>query len=112
VEACPASRGVPIKDREKTWELADDVRLFYRRSSAHPVEYAITLRVLRTGRWRTIHLFDNSHAVEEHHEHRYVGSCKQAPLVRDGDVNAAMARAMKVLFTTWQEILDTWERAR
>lgn len=103
---------MPIKDRARYWPLADGVRVYYQRSSAHPVEYAITLRVLHSGRWQTIRLFDNSHAVEEHHEHRYVGSCKQPPSVHDGDVNTAMARAMKVLFTTWQEILDSWEQTR
>jgi hypothetical protein len=103
---------VPIKDRETAWELAHDVFAFYRRSSVHPVEYAIRLEVLRDDAWCTIHLFDNAHAVEEHHEHRYVGSCKQPPVITDGDVNIAMAVAMKKLLTRWTEILDAWERER
>jgi hypothetical protein len=101
---------VPIKDRERYWPLAAGVRLYYQRSSAHPVEYAITLRVLRDGRWQTIHLFDNSHGVEQHHEHRYVGSCKQAPVVSHGAVNTAMNAAMEKLHTIWPEIVDAWER--
>lgn len=99
-------------DRERFWDLADDVRVFYQRTSAHPVEYAITLRVLRGGRWRTIHLFDNAHGVDEHHEHGYVASCKQPPIIRDCDTNTAMAVALEKLFTTWRQILDAWEHAR
>jgi hypothetical protein len=76
------------------------------------VKYAITLRVLRGGRWRTIHLFDNAHAVEEHHEHRYVGSRKQPPLVRECETNMAMAAALERLFTMWPQILDAWEHSR
>lgn len=99
-------------DRERFWDLADGVRAFYQRTSAHPVEYAITLRILRGGRWRTIHLFDNAHGVDEHHEHSYVGSCKQAPVVCDCDANAAMAAALETLFTMWPQILDAWEQTR
>jgi hypothetical protein len=100
---------VPIKDRETIWELADEVFVFYRRSSSHPVEYAITLQLARDGVWHTICLFDNSHGVEEHHEHRYVGSCKQPPAITTGDVNVAMAAALNKLFTHWSQIRDAWE---
>ncbi|MFL5817528.1 MAG: hypothetical protein ACJ76L_07995 [Conexibacter sp.] len=103
---------MPIMDRERFWDLDDGVRAFYQRTSTYPVEYAITLRVLRDGRWRTIHLFDNAHGVDEHHEHSYVDSCKQPPLVRDCDTNTAMAVALETLFTTWPQILDTWEHTR
>lgn len=99
-------------DRERAWKLADDVRVHYQRTSAHPIEYAITLRVLRDARWRTIRLFDNAHAVDEHHEHRYVDSSKQAPAVRVGDVNTAMATALETLFTTWRHIVNDWEHTR
>jgi hypothetical protein len=105
-------RPVSIMDRERAWKLADDVRVHYQRTSAHPIEYAITLRVLRDGRWRTIHLFDNAHAVDEHHEHRYVDSSKQAPVVRVADVNTAMATALETLFTSWRDIVQDWEHTR
>ena len=101
---------MPIKDRENSQELATGVWLFYERSSAHPVEYAITLRIRRDGRWQTIHLFDNSHAVDEHHEHHYVGDCKQAPIVSRGSTNLAMAAAMTKLRTRWSDILRAWEK--
>jgi hypothetical protein len=100
---------VSTKDRERFWRLAPSVRVYYQRSSAYPIEYAITLRVLRGGAWQTIHLFDNAHGVAEHHEHRYVGSCKQPPKVVEGDTNTVMAAAMHKLFTNWQEILEAWE---
>jgi hypothetical protein len=103
---------VSIMDRERFWDLAADIRVCCQRTSAYPVEYAITLRVWRGRRWRTIHLFDNAHAVDEHHEHRYVGACKQPPVVREGDANAAMAAALKTLFTAWRQILDDWEHTR
>ncbi|MGB2712040.1 MAG: hypothetical protein WBC33_11035 [Conexibacter sp.] len=70
------------------------------------------MQVFRAGEWHTIYLFDNSRAVEEHHEHRYVGSCKQPPAVVTGNVNIAMATALNKLFTHWPEILDAWERGR
>jgi hypothetical protein len=37
--------------------------------------------------------FDNAHAFEEHHEHRYVGAEKQDPIVRRGPINEAMNAA-------------------
>jgi hypothetical protein len=103
---------VPIKDRETVRRLADCVMAVYARSSAHPVEYAITLRVHRDGAWRTIHLFDNAHAVDEHHEHRYVGDCKQPSRIIGGTTNAVMAAAMRKLRASWREILKTWEQTR
>ena len=90
-------------------EPADDVQIVYERSSAHPIGYAITLRVRRRGGWRTVHLFDNAHGVEEHHEHRYVGDVKQPPCITRGPVNAAMAAAMQKLETQWPELVRTWE---
>jgi hypothetical protein len=102
---------VPIKDRLDVRELADDVQIVYERSSAHPIAYAITLRVRRAGSWRTVHLYDNAHGVEEHHEHRYVGDVKQPPRIRRGPVNAAMAAAMQSLEAQWPELVRTWESA-
>jgi len=100
---------VPTLDRENVRKLADDVAIYYARSSAHPIQCAITLRIFRDGTWRTIHLFDNSHAVEEHHEHHYVGHCKQAPHVRHGATNDLMAAAIAELRARWRELVRTWE---
>jgi hypothetical protein len=69
------------KDRIRELLLAPDVLVVIRRSSTHPIEYAIILLVERNGTWHTVRTFDNAHAPEEHHEHRYVGSEKQAPVV-------------------------------
>jgi len=44
----------------------------------------------RDGEWHTVRTFDNAHDPTEHHEHRYVGSEKQAPFVTHGPVNDAM----------------------
>lgn len=101
-----------IKDRWELRPLADDVAIGYARSSAHPLEYAITLRVRRDGRWQTIYLFDNSHAVDEHHEHGYVGDAKQPPRVVHGTTNDVMAAAMTMLRARWPEILEDWESTR
>lgn len=78
------------KDRTRRRFLASDVQLVVERSSEHPVEYAIVLIVLRDGRWRTVHTFDNAHGPSEHHEHVYVGVEKQSPTVTYGPVNDAM----------------------
>jgi hypothetical protein len=45
----------------------------------------------REGEWQTVRTFDNAHAPEEHDEHRYVGSEKQAPVITHGPVNDARA---------------------
>lgn len=103
---------MPIKDRSWTQGLVDGVVLVYERSSVHPLEYAITLRTWRDGCWHTIHLFDNAHAVEEHHEHRYVGGVKQPPRITEGPTNPAMAHAMSILISSWPEIVRAWEQTR
>jgi hypothetical protein len=57
------------------------VRIVVERSSVRPVEYAIVLLAERGGVWHAVRTFDNAHASDEHHEHRYVGSEKQlAPI--------------------------------
>lgn len=104
--------GVAIKDRRWVKDLADGVVIVYERSSTHPMEYAITLRVRTEGRWHTMCLFDNAHAVEEHHEHRYVGDVKQPPRIAKGPANVAMDRAMHTLITSWEEIVRAWEQTR
>jgi hypothetical protein len=100
--------------KDRRWELAPapDVRVIVTRSSAHPIEYAITLVVLRDGAWRTVRSFDNAHDPAEHHEHRYVGSEKQAPIVTHGPVNDAMHAAELKLRGSWSDIVRSWERTR
>ena len=87
-------------------------RACFDRSSSHPVSYAITLRVLRDGRWQTIHCFDNAHDFQEHHEHRYVGDRKEPPAITYGDTNAAMASATEKLLKTWPTLVEVWEKTR
>jgi hypothetical protein len=92
--------------------LAPDVLVVIRRSSAHPIDYAIVLLVERNGTWHTVRTFDNAHAPKEHHEHRYVGSEKQAPVVTQGPVSEAMRAAEVKLLGGWGDIVRSWENAR
>ncbi len=100
------------KDRTRELFLAPDVLVVVQRSSAHPVEYAILLLVERDGVWHTVRTFDNAHAPEEHHEHRYVRSEKQAPVVASGPVNEAMRAAEVKLLGGWGDIVRSWENTR
>lgn len=100
------------KDRQWRRRLADRVRMVVERSSAHPVQYAIMLLVQRDGTWRTVRTFDNAHAPEEHHEHRYIGEEKQEPTVTYGPVNDAMHAAEIKLLEGWSDIVSEWENAR
>jgi hypothetical protein len=70
------------------------------------------LLVDRDGEWHTVRTFDNAHAPEEHHEHRYVGSEKQAPTVTHGSVNEAMNAAEIKLLGGWGDIVRSWENTR
>ena len=100
------------KDRIRELFLAPDVLVVLQRSSAHPFEYAIVLLVEHDGVRHTVRTFDNAHAPEEHHEHRYVGSDKQAPIVRHGPVNEAMNAAEVKLIDGWGDIVRSWENTR
>ncbi len=100
------------KDRIRELLLAPDVLVVIRRSSAHPIEYAIILLVERNGTWHTVRTFDNTHVPEEHHEHRYVGSEKQAPVITHGPVNDAMHAVEIKLRRGWSDILRSWENTR
>jgi hypothetical protein len=100
------------KDRTRRRELARDVQIIVERSSTHPVEYAIVLLVERGGAWHTVRTFDNAHATDEHHEHRYIGSDKQPPIVSHGAPNEAMRAAEIKLLTSWSDIVRSWESAR
>ncbi len=89
--------------------LAPGVLIVTERSSAHPVEYAIVLLVQRDNTWHTVRAFDNAHDPEEHHEHRYVGSEKQDPIVVKGPVNEAMHAAETKLEAGWSDIIRVGE---
>lgn len=100
------------KDRIRRRRLAPDVLMVIERSSAHPVVYAILLLAERDGRWHNVLTFDNAHAPEEHHEHRYVGPRKQPAIVTHGPVNEAMHAAEVKLLGSWGDIVDSWENTR
>ena len=104
--------GSVIKDRTRRRELARDVQIVVERSSTYPVEYAIVLLVERDGALHTVRTFDNAHAPAEHHEHRYVGSDKQPPIVSHGPPNQAMHAAEIKLLTSWSDIVRSWESTR
>jgi hypothetical protein len=100
------------KDRIRELLLAPDVLVVIRRSSTHPIEYAIILLVERNGTWHTVRTFDNAHAPEEHHEHRYVGPEKQPPVVTLGPVNEAMHAVEVKVLGGWGDIVRSWENTR
>jgi hypothetical protein len=100
------------KDRHWRRIVAVDVEIVTERSSAYPVEYAIMLLTLRDGTWHTVRVFDNAHDPEEHHEHTYVGSEKQEPIITRGPVNEAMRTAEVKLLERWPDILSEWEATR
>jgi hypothetical protein len=100
------------KDRIRRYRLAPDVRVVIQRSSAHPVEYAIMLLVERDGEWHTVRTFDNAHDPTEHHEHRYIGSEKQEPIITHGSVNDTMHAAEVKIRGGWSDIVRSWENTR
>ncbi len=104
--------GLVTKDRARRRRVAHDVQIVVERSSSHPVEYAIVLLVERDGEWHAVRTFDNAHAPEEHHEHRYLGPDKQAPIVTYGSPNDAMSSAELKLLTGWSDIVRNWESTR
>ncbi|MEX2023573.1 MAG: hypothetical protein WD993_00690 [Thermoleophilaceae bacterium] len=100
-----------MKDRERQIYLEDgQSRIVVRRSSTHPVEYAITLITRHDGRDHAVRTFDNAHDVEEHHEHRYIGSEKQPPSIVRRSVNDAMKRAEEALLAHWRAYVDEWKQ--
>ncbi len=70
------------------------------------------LLVERDGIWHTVRTFDNAHSPDEHHEHRYIGSNKQDPIVTHGPVNEAMHAAEVRLQEGWSDIVRSWESTR
>jgi hypothetical protein len=107
-----SGRFMSPKDRDRDDALGPGVRMRIERSSTHPVEYAILLLAFRDGGWRTVRTFDNAHAPDEHHEHRYRGAHKQPPIVTYGSVNVAMHAAEMKLRRSWPAIVQSWEETR
>ena len=70
------------------------------------------LLVERDGQWHTVRTFDNAHDHEEHHEHRYIDSEKQEPVVTRGSVNDAMHAAEIKLVSGWGDIVHSWENTQ
>lgn len=67
------------------------------------------LLVEHDGAWHTVRTFDNAHSAEEHHEHRYVGSEKQDPIITHGSLNEAMSAAEIKLLESWSDIVRSWK---
>lgn len=98
------------KDRRWERRLASNLLMVIERSSKHPIEYIILLLLERDGQLYTVRSFDNAHAPTEHHEHRYVGTAKQKPIVTQGSTNDAMHAAEAKLMRGWSDIVRSWER--
>ena len=80
----PKPGGAPW--RETLYDVPDmpAARVRFRRSEAPPpFSYAITLEVAEGEELRTVRLWDNAHASDEHHEHAYTrAGGKQDPTIR------------------------------
>lgn len=57
--------------REIFVDINVDVRIRYGRSERIPIRYAIALETRVEGKRTTIHLWDNAHDADEHHEHEW-----------------------------------------
>lgn len=99
------------KDRTITLALAPGrAEIVYRRSSSHPVVYAIMLRVRTGDEMLTVASIDNSHdrsGVDTHHLHRYIRNRKQPPEPLPfsvADTNDAMHKAIEWLADNWEDL--------
>lgn len=98
-------------EREVLIEVEPDVQIRYLRSEAPPpVSYAVTLEVELEGSWTTVRLWDNAHALDEHHEHVYTREKgKQDPTVHEfASGNEAMAAAIGKAKRNASEIVKQW----
>lgn len=99
---------------QRQWriELARDVAIVARRSAGRDFGYSVVLVARRGHHWETVRVFDNAHGVREHHEHRYLGAERQAPIVSYGPEHLAMAEAIATLGRSWADIVGEWDRSR
>jgi len=58
-------------EREIVKPLAEGVRLRFRYERGFEPYYSVTLEIRRGEEWSTVRSWDNSHARDEHHLHRY-----------------------------------------
>lgn len=98
-----------MKDRGWVRPLDSRTRILVTRSSAYPISYAITLVTEHDGEECAVRTYDNAHAADEHHMHRYIGGQKQPPTVMTGDINEAMADAMGDLMRNWRCYVEDWK---
>jgi hypothetical protein len=90
------------------------IRIRFRRSEPPPpVSYAITLESFEGGEWATVRLWDNSDAVDEHHEHEHTRTGgKQVATILDFDFpNVAMAAAIRKAKREALEIVRQWRES-
>jgi len=103
--------------REIFIDITAYVRIRYGRSERLPFRYAVVLEARIEDIWTTIHLWDNAHGVEEHHEHEYTRSEGKRDLQlhksSDGDSDdssgtglADNSRELEIAMTTRPEHLS------
>lgn len=99
--------------REIFIDIEPDVRVRYCRSAPPPpFRYAVVLEILVEGEWTAIRLWDNAHALDEHHEHEYTRreGKKQPTLLKFASTNDAMASGIHKATAEWRAIVRQWER--
>lgn len=101
-----------VDKRQWRIELAVDTAIIAKRSMRRPFIYSIVLLVERGGLWQAVCTFDNAHNVREHHDHRYVGSERQEPIVTYGPETTAMAEVLLRLGSEWADMVSAWDRTR
>jgi len=104
---------VPTR-REIFIDVKPSIRIRFRRSEPPPpISYAITLESLEDGEWRTVRLWDNADAVDEHHEHEHTKTGgKQTAAILDFDSpNQAMAAAIRKAKGEAPEIVRQWRES-
>ena len=114
--ACGIVPRLMPKDREHPLWITEEVRILYKRSSAHPVEYAIMLQIHNGDGWETVISVDNSHegerrdeTVDDHHCHVYSKGAKQSAEALPfevADTNDAMAKAIQWFADEWEELIS------
>lgn len=98
-------------DREVFIDIEPDIRVRYCRTHHPPIRYAVTLEVLSPSGWETAQLWDNAHAVDEHHEHEYTRRDGKRPAVilLFDSVSEAMSAAIRKATDEWRTIIERWK---